>query len=107
MYILKLKYVYSFYSFGEELGGDVIEQEVEIGSSAVRFTLHQQEDSSFVVGPVTEGANRAFVVLTHPNKDAVVVSEGEVTELVYDEYYESMGDDNHNVYEGAVTLERR
>ena len=30
----------------------------------------------------------------------------EVEELVYDEYFDSMGDDNHNVYEGALILKK-
>ena len=105
LYKLKLKYVYSFYNFGVELDTDVIEQEVAVGAAEVRFTLHQQEDSSFIVSPVNLSAGGSFVVLTHPNKDTVVVREGECQELIYDEYFDSMGDDNHNVYEGAVTLE--
>ena len=106
MYELKLRYVYTFYSFGELLGSDVREDSVEIGA-VKRFTLFQQEDSSFAVSELCENSHGRYVVVTHPNKDKVVVYEGESTELVYDEYFDSMGDDNHNVYEGALTLERR
>ena len=34
------------------------------------------------------------------------VYEGEEVELAYDEYFDAMGDDNHNVYEGTIALER-
>lgn len=104
-YRLHLRYVYTFYSFGEELATDVIDEYVDIGCGC-RFTLHQQEDSSFTVSSVKEDFRGQYVVVTYPNKDNIVVYLGEEEELVYDEYYCAMGDDNHNVYEGTVTLLR-
>ena len=104
-YKLRLRYVYTFYSFDEELGGDVIDQSVEIGSGC-RFTLHQQEESSFVVSLVDRDYIGEFVIVTYPNKDSIKVYLGREEELVYDEYFESMGDDNHNVYEGTMVLEK-
>ena len=105
MYELRLRYVYTFYSFNELLDSDVRDESVKIDTEC-RFTLYQQEDSSFAVSKLYEGAEGKYVVVTYPNKDKVVVLEGKTSELVYDEYFDSMGDDNHNVYEGALTLER-
>lgn len=105
MYELRLRYVYTFYSFGQMLDMDVREESVDV-SDECRFKLYQQEDSSFILSRLMEDVNGKFVVLTHPNKDRVVIREHGTAELVYDEYFNSMGDDNHNVYEGALTLER-
>ena len=105
MYKLHLKYVYTFYSFNEELAGDVIEQTVDIDTEK-RFLLHQQEDSSFILSELRENHLGKYVILTYPNKDNLVIQEGQCQELVYDEYFDSMGDDNHNVYEGVITLSK-
>ena len=104
-YKLRLRYVYTFYNFGEELGGDVIDESVEIGTGC-RFTLYQQEDSSFVISSVDKDHLGEFVIVTYPNKDNIKVYLGKEEELVYDEYFDSMGDDNHNVYEGTMVLEK-
>ena len=105
MYEFRLSYAYTFYNFGEELDSDVRFEAVKVGSGC-RFKLYQQEDSSFVLSELLENSKGKYVVLTHPNKDSVVVYEDETAELVYDEYFDSMGDDNHNVYEGALTLKK-
>ena len=105
MFKLHLRYVYTFYSFGELLGCETKDEAVEVAEGK-RFTLYQQEDGSFLLSGVKSDFKGNYVVLTHPNKDKVVVYEGEDAELVYDEYYDSMGDDNHNVDEGFITLER-
>ena len=105
MYVLHFRLVYSFYRFGEEMDADVTDLEVELGGGDVRFTLPGQEDGSFVVSALHEGFAGKYVVLTHPNKDAQVITLGATEELAYDEYYSVMGDDNHNVWEGAITLE--
>ena len=105
MFKLHLRYVYTFYSFGELLGCETQDEIIDV-EDGKRFTLYQQEDSSFMISGVKSDYKGNYIVLTHPNKDKVVVYEGESAELVYDEYFDSMGDDNHNVYEGFVTLER-
>lgn len=105
MFKLHLRYVYTFYSFGELLGCETKDETVEI-EDGKRFTLYQQEDGSFMLSSVKSDFKGNYVVLTHPNKDKVVVYEGDNAELVYDEYFDSMGDDNHNVYEGFITLEK-
>ena len=102
-YRLHFRYVYAFYNFGEMLVDDIIEEYVEV-EGGKRFTLHQQEDGSFAVSEVASDSIGKFVVLTFPGKDNLVVRLGEECELVYDEYYSVMGDDNHNVYEGTVVL---
>lgn len=104
---LNLRYVYAFYSFNELLDCKPIEQKVEIIDKPKRFTLHLQEDASFIVSEVNKDFKGHFIVLTFPNKDNLVVHECEVAELAYDEYFDSMGDDNHNVYEGTITLEKK
>lgn len=100
---LYFKYVYTFYSFNEEMASDIFEQAVEINTGC-RFTLHDQEDGSFVVSELKKDHIGYYVILTFPGKDNLVIHEGEVAELAYDEYYSAMGDDNHNVYEGTITL---
>lgn len=105
MYELELSYAYTFYNFGEILDSDVRVERIKVDTPC-RFKLYQQEDSSFVLSELFENSRGRFVVLTHPNKDRVVIYENEVSELVYDEYFDSMGDDNHNVYEGALMLKR-
>ena len=102
-YRLYLRYVYTYYCFDEILDTDAIEQKIEIGNGC-RFTLHLQEDSSFIVSAPAERGMSKFVVLTFPNKDNIVIKEGEEVELAYDEFFDSMGDNNHNVYEGTVSL---
>ena len=92
-----------YYRFGEILDTDAIEQVVEVGD-ARRFTLHLQEDSSFIVSELKSGPFGRYVVLTYPNKDNILVYEGKEVEIAYDEFFDSMGDSNHNVYEGTATL---
>ena len=102
-YKLRLRYVYTFYSFDELLASDIRDETVEIGDGC-RFTLYQQEDSSFTVSAPRQDTAGSFVILTYPNKDNLIIREGEETELVYDEFYDAMGDSNHNVYEGTAVL---
>ena len=103
-YKLKIRYVYSFYSFDELLDIDAREDEVEILSDSRRFTLHLQEDSSFIVSEVKEDFRGRYVIVCYPNKDNVLVYENDETELAYDEFFDAMGDNNHNVYEGTFSL---
>ena len=103
MYSLHLRYVYTFYSFNEELDGGAFDEKIEIDNEK-RITLYQQEDSSFVLSELKEDFAGKYVILTYPNKDNCIIHEGESVELAYDEYFDSMGDDNHNVYEGVLTL---
>ena len=98
---IKFKYVYEFYSFGELLLDDIIEEEFEV-ELGTRFTLHHQEDGSFLISSLDENG----CVLTFPNKDNLVLRPGKSEERGYDEYYSVMGDDNHNVYVGSVTYEK-
>ena len=103
-YSLLLKYVYTFYSFGEILDDGVFDESIEITDSDQRFKLHDQEDGSFVLSAISRDSLGDHVIVTFPNKDVIIVREGESTELVYDEYYSVMGDDNHNVYVGSLSL---
>ena len=103
-YKLQLKYVYTFYSFDELLCEEAIEQNEEIHTTNRRFTLHQQEDASFILSPLKKNHIGNFVTLTYPNKDTVLIHEGETVELCYDEFYMAMGDNNHNVYYGTAEL---
>ena len=100
---LNIKYIYSYYCFDELLDTDVKEDTVEIGEEK-RFTLHIQEDSSFIVSGLKEDHIGKFVIVTYPNKDNVLVYANDETELLYDEFFESMGNNNHNVYEGVFSL---
>ena len=103
-YKLILKYVYTFYNSGEATYEDIFEEDIEIPASPIRFKLHDQEDGSFILSEAKEDSKGTFVIVTFPNKDVIVVRLLESTELVYDEYYSAMGDDNHNVYVGTLTL---
>ena len=103
-YKLHLRYVYTFYNFGELLDVDAFDEKQDILDTPHRFTLHQQEDATFTVSELKEDYMGKYVILTFPSKDNLVVHEGDEVELAYDEYYSAMGDDNHNVYEGTVTL---
>ncbi len=103
-YKLKIRYVYSFYNFDELLDCDVKEDEVSLDSSLKRFTLYTQEDSSFIVSEVKEDFKGKYVIVTYPNKDNVIVYENDETELAYDEFFDAMGGNNHNVYEGTFSL---
>lgn len=104
-YKLHLRYVYTFYNFGDILDEDVFDEKIEVQDSAQRFTLHDQEDASFILSEIKEDYIGKFVTVTFPNKDNLVVHEGDEVELAYDEYFNSMGDDNHNVYQGTMVLE--
>ena len=101
---LHLRYIYSFYSFNELLLEDVYEEFIDIPDKPIRFKLHDQEDGSFILSELKEDYRGKYVIITFPGKDNIIVHEGENTELVYDEYYDAMGDDNHNVYVGAITI---
>ena len=103
MATLKLKYIYTFYSFGEIMADDVVEQSVAVGEGC-RFALKYQEGGSFSVSEVREDFMGRFVVLTYPSKESVIVHEGQTVELSFDECCGEMGDDDHNVYEGTATL---
>lgn len=104
-YQLHLRYVYTFYRFDDVLACDVADERVGI-CPGTRFKLRDQEDSTFLISELHDG-NGAFAVLTFPNKDNLLLPLGEETELAYDEFYDAMGDNNHNVYEGTVTLVRK
>lgn len=104
-YALRFRYVYTFYSFDELMGCEAIDETFALSDKTVRFTLHQQEDSSFTVSPMMSGASGEYAVMTFPNKDNLVLRPGEEYEIAYDEFFDSMGDNNHNVYEGTVCLE--
>ena len=86
---------------------DLFDELWELDSSPKRFTLHDQEDATFILSELKKDFIGNYAVLTFPNKDNLVIHEGETAELAYDEYYSAMGDDNHNVYEGTLTLERK
>ena len=103
-YKLLLKYVYTFYNSGEVTYEDIFEEDIETPASPIRFKLHDQEDGSFILSEIKTDSKGDFVIVTFPNKDVIIVRVGESTELVYDEYYSAMGDDNHNVYVGTLTL---
>lgn len=104
-YYLHFRYVYSFYSDGELMLEDVLEERHE-ASAGARFTLHDQEDGSFLISDAGSDMQGELVVLTFPNKDNLIVYLNRSEEFNYDEYYSVMGDDNHNVYIGTVTLEK-
>ena len=106
MYELQLSYVYTFYNFEDVIDSDVRSESVKVENFSQRFKLYNQEDSSFLLSELRENANGKFVILTYPNKESMVISENAVSELLYDEYFNSMGDDNHNVYEGAIRLKK-
>ena len=100
-YKIVFEYVYSFYSFGEELETKIGSEEFSVGC---RFKLDGQEDGSFVIDPVKVDNLGAYAILTFPNKDRMIVREGDSCEFIYDEFFDAMGDSNHNVYVGAVSL---
>lgn len=105
-YKLNLKYVYTFYNCGESFCDDIFDEAVDVMTEPIRFKLHDQEDGSFILSEVQSDSYGNFVIVTFPGKDVVVVREGESAELVYDEYYSAMGDDNHNVYVGTFSLSK-
>ena len=84
---------------------DVFEDTVEVGEEPIWFTLRHQEESSFILSELRENSLGKFVVVTYPDKENLVIRLGDDCELEYDEYYDDMGDANHNVYEGTLTLE--
>ena len=102
-YKLTFKYVYTFYSFDEEVDADVRSESFDLGEGD-RFTLTDQEDSAFHITSVGCDQIGEYVVLTFPNKDSIVIHAGEVCEFAYDEFFDAMGDSNHNVYEGTVEM---
>ena len=103
-YKLFLKYVYTFYNSGEATYEDIFEEDIAVPYTPIRFKLHDQEDGSFILSEIKTDSKGKFVIVTFPGKDVIIVRLGESTELVYDEYYAAMGDDNHNVYVGTLTL---
>lgn len=106
-YKLLLKYVYTFYNCGEIAADDIYDESVNVMKEPCRFKLHDQEDGSFILSEVLEDFVGKYVTVTYPNKDIVIIHEGESCELIYDEYYSAMGDDNHNVYVGTFSLSAR
>ena len=96
-------YVYSFISFGEELLTDVRSECFDTGT---RFKLNSQEDGSFTVSAPMRDNLGTYAILTFPNKDKLIVREEESAELAYDEFFDAMGDSNHNVYIGTVRLKK-
>ena len=103
-YKLHLRYLYTFYSFDEILDDKAIDEKIDIESEPIRITLYLQEDSSFVVSPLRRDHIGNYIILTFPNKDNLIVRENDEVELAYDEFFDSMGDNNHNVYEGTAEL---
>jgi hypothetical protein len=103
-YKLQLKYVYTFYNSGEETLVEVYDDSEEILNTPHRFTLHDQEDGSFILSELQSDFKGNYVTLTFPNKDILLIHENESAELEYDEYFSSFGDDNHNVYIGSLKL---
>ncbi len=103
-YRLLLKYIYTFYNSGEITLEDVFDESEEILDTPHRFTLHDQEDGSFIISELLTDFKGNYVTLTFPNKDVLLIHEKESVELEYDEYFSSFGDDNHNVYVGSLTL---
>ena len=103
-YKLNLKYVYTFYNNGEVEIEDVFDENEQILNTPHRFKLRDQEDGTFVLSELLTDYMGKYVTLTFPNKDIVLIRENETSELEYDEYYSSFGDDNHNVYIGSLTL---
>ena len=106
-FALHLRYIYTFYNSGEAIDFDAIDEFIEILDTPHRFTLHQQEESSFVVSEPRRDHLGNCVVLTFPGKESLLIHEGDEVELAYDEQFDTMGDVNNNVYEGTMTLERR
>ena len=103
-YKLRLRYIYTFYSFDEILLEDAFDSFVELDDAPLRFKLEHQEDATFIISEPRCDATGVFAVLTFPSKDNIIVREGEECELEYDEFFDAMGDNNHNVYEGTLTL---
>ena len=103
-YKLHLRYLYTFYRFDEILDDAPIDEMIEVTDSPKRFTLHLQEDSSFILSEVKSDFSGKYVILTFPNKDNLIVRENDEVELAYDEFFDSMGDNDHNVYEGTAEL---
>ncbi|MBQ9070012.1 MAG: hypothetical protein IJY23_01515 [Clostridia bacterium] len=103
-YKLHLRYIYTFYNNGEASLEDVFDEFEKILPQPHRFTLHDQEDGTFILSELKNDFIGNYTTLTFPNKDNLVIHEGETVELAYDEYYSAMGDDNHNVYVGTITL---
>ena len=104
-YYLHFRYIYWFYSDGDMVAEEVVDERVAV-RSGTRLLLRDQEDGSFLVSEISRDMHGEFAVLTFPNKDNICIHLGETAELAYDEYYSAMGDDNHNVYVGTVTLEK-
>ena len=69
----------------------------------VGWELHIYIGGSFGINALYVAIGE-LAVLTFPNKDNIIIRPDVSTELVYDEYYSAMGDNNHNVYEGTVRL---
>ena len=89
MYYLHFRYVYSFYSDGELMLEDVLEERHAVSEGA-RIVLHDQEDGSFLLSGVKRDMHGEFVVLTYPNKDNLCVYLDRSEEFDYDEYYSAM-----------------
>ncbi len=64
---LHLRYTYTYYSFDEILDFDCIEEKVELGEEK-RFTLHLQEDSSFIISEPKFDSIGKYVILTYKSE---------------------------------------
>ena len=104
-YRLHLRYLYTFYNLGELVFSDCFDEYVELSEKETRFTLHDQENGSFTAGAVSKDHIGVSALLTFPGKEKILLHENDSAELIYDECYDAMGDENNNVYEGTVTLE--
>ena len=102
-YTLKFNYVYTYFSDGEEVDGAVKEETFSV-SRGSRIKLYQMEDATFNISEVGVDKVGRYVVLTYHDKESVVLHEGVVEELSFEEEYDSMGEPCHNLYEGSVEL---
>ena len=72
---IHFRYVYSFYSDGELTLEDVFDERFEI-TEGCRFTIHDQEDGSFLISEIKDTAEGRMAVLTFPNKDNMCLYQG-------------------------------
>ena len=102
-YTLKFNYVYTYFSDGEEMDGAVKEEIFSVARGS-RIKLCQMEDATFYIGEAGCDSIGRYVVLTLHDKESLVLHEGAVEEISFEEKYHSMGEVCHNLYEGSVEL---
>lgn len=102
-YTLKFNYVYTYFSDGEEIDG-AVKEEIFSVTRGSRIRLYQMEDATFYIGECGRDGIGRYVVLTYHDKESVVLHEGAVEELSFEEKYHTMGEVCHNLYEGSVEL---